>query len=100
MAIRCKSFASRGKCNCRSAIFRNLPEAEREASALAAAAKEASKPYVMSRPVLRPRLMRLSEHDHLLLIVTHAVACDAISTRDSGGGIDRALWQVLPAGIR
>ena len=61
--------------------FSNLPEPEREASALAAAAKEAAKPYVMSRPVLRPRLMRLSEQDHLLLIVVHAVACDAVSIR-------------------
>jgi amino acid adenylation domain-containing protein/FkbH-like protein len=61
--------------------FSNLPEGEREDRALAAAAKEASKPYVMSRPVLRPRLLRLSEQEHLLLIVTHGVACDAISTR-------------------
>jgi amino acid adenylation domain-containing protein/FkbH-like protein len=61
--------------------FSNLPESEREARALAEAAKEAAKPYVMSRPVLRPRLMRLGENDHLLLIVTHAVACDAASTR-------------------
>jgi amino acid adenylation domain-containing protein/FkbH-like protein len=61
--------------------FSQLPESERETAARAAAAKEASKPYVMSRPVLRPRLLRLSEHDHLLLIVTHGVACDTISTR-------------------
>ena len=61
--------------------FADLPESEREASALAEAAREASKPYVMSRPVLRPRLMRLDENNHLLLIVTHAVACDAASTR-------------------
>jgi amino acid adenylation domain-containing protein/FkbH-like protein len=61
--------------------FSNLPEAEREAAAREAAVKEAAKPYVMSRPVLRPRLMRLSENEHLLLIVLHGVACDTISTR-------------------
>ncbi|HWD93513.1 MAG TPA: amino acid adenylation domain-containing protein [Verrucomicrobiae bacterium] len=61
--------------------FSDLPESEREASALAEAEREAAKPYVMSRPVLRPRLMRLGENEHLLLIVTHAVACDAVSTR-------------------
>ena len=61
--------------------FSEVPESEREEAARAAAAKEAAKPYVMSRPVLRPRLLRLSETEHLLLIVTHGVACDAISTR-------------------
>ncbi len=61
--------------------FSHLPEAEREAAALSAAAKESSKPYVMSRPVLRSRLLRLSDREHMLLIVTHGVACDAISTR-------------------
>jgi len=61
--------------------FSDVPESEREARALAAAIKEAAKPYVMSRPVLRPRLMRLNEHDHFLLIVTHGVASDGISTR-------------------
>ncbi len=61
--------------------FSDVPQPEREAKALAAAAKEAAKPYVMSRPVLRPRLMRLNEHDHFLLIVTHGVASDTISTR-------------------
>ena len=61
--------------------FSDVPESEREAKALAAAVKEAAKPYVMSRPVLRPRLMRLGEHDHLLLIVTHGVASDTVSTR-------------------
>jgi amino acid adenylation domain-containing protein/FkbH-like protein len=61
--------------------FSDVPESERESRALAAAAKEAAKPYVMSRPVLRPRLMRLGEHEHLLLIVTHGVACDGVSAR-------------------
>jgi amino acid adenylation domain-containing protein/FkbH-like protein len=61
--------------------FSSVPESEREARALAMASAEASKPYVMSRPVLRPRLLRLGEQDHLLLILTHGVACDAISTR-------------------
>jgi amino acid adenylation domain-containing protein/FkbH-like protein len=61
--------------------FSNLPESERETAALAAAISEAAKPYVMSRPVLRPSLLRLSENDHLLLIVTHAVASDMVSTR-------------------
>src|SRR6185437_13149700 len=61
--------------------FSDVPESEREARALAAAAREGAKPYVMSRPVLRPRLLRLAEDEHLLLIVTHAVACDAVSTR-------------------
>jgi amino acid adenylation domain-containing protein/FkbH-like protein len=61
--------------------FSDVPESEREARALVAAAREGAKPYVMSRPVLRPRLLRLAEDEHLLLIVTHAVACDAVSTR-------------------
>lgn len=61
--------------------FSNLPESERETAALALAAKEGAKPYVMSRPVLRPRLLRLGEEDHFLLIVTHGVACDGMSTR-------------------
>lgn len=59
--------------------FAHLPEQEREKEALAAAIKESAKPYVMSRPMLRPRLMRLSEQEHLLLIVTHGVACDTAS---------------------
>lgn len=61
--------------------FTHLPESEREKEALAAVIKESAKPYVTSRPVLRPRLMRLSEEEHLLLIVTHGIACDAASVQ-------------------
>ena len=59
--------------------FSHLPELEREKEALAAAMKDSGKPYVMSRPVLRPRLMQLSENEHLLLILTHGITCDTVS---------------------
>ncbi|MEY2466676.1 MAG: hypothetical protein QOD03_1197, partial [Verrucomicrobiota bacterium] len=59
----------------------HFSEAEREAKAAAIAEIEGAKPYVMSRPLLRTRLIRFSENDHLLLLITHQVACDWRSLR-------------------
>ena len=60
--------------------LRGLPETERGARVLSLATKEARQTFDLARsPLLRSTLMRLSEEDHVLLLVTHHIACDGWS---------------------
>ena len=57
-----------------------LPQAEREAEALRLAQAEARQPFDLSRgPLLRARLIRLGEADHLALITMHHIISDGWS---------------------
>ncbi len=59
----------------------DVPAGDRESHALTMATQEGRRSYVMSSPMLRPILWRLDDHDHLLLMITHELACDADSIR-------------------
>ncbi|MFP2934409.1 condensation domain-containing protein, partial [Pyxidicoccus sp. 3LG] len=58
----------------------HLPAEQREAEALRLAREEASRPFDLSRgPLLRARLLRLSEEEHLLLVTMHHIVSDGWS---------------------
>nr|WP_223759268.1 non-ribosomal peptide synthase/polyketide synthase [Myxococcus sp. RHSTA-1-4] len=60
--------------------LRNLPPARREEEALRLAREEACRPFDLSRgPLLRSRLLRLSETEHLLLVTMHHIVSDGWS---------------------
>ncbi|MCC6858504.1 MAG: amino acid adenylation domain-containing protein [Bryobacterales bacterium] len=62
--------------------LRGLREAEREAEAQRLAVEEARQPFDLSRgPLIRARLVRLADQDHLVLLVMHHIVSDAWSTR-------------------
>ncbi|HZI13363.1 MAG TPA: condensation domain-containing protein, partial [Myxococcus sp.] len=68
---------------CRLAVedLRHLPPREREAEALRLAREEARRPFDLSRgPLLRTRLLRLAEREHLLLVTLHHIISDGWST--------------------
>jgi amino acid adenylation domain-containing protein len=57
-----------------------LPAEEREAEALRRAAEEARRHFDLARgPLLRARLVRLSEEEHLLLLTMHHIVSDGWS---------------------
>jgi amino acid adenylation domain-containing protein len=57
-----------------------LPETEREAEAERLAGEEAQRPFDLARDLLlRARLLRLDEREHVLLLTLHHIACDAWS---------------------
>jgi len=58
-----------------------LPEAEREPEALRQAREQARRPFDLARgPLLRARLLRLGEEDHVALMIMHHIASDGWST--------------------
>ncbi|MFP2928166.1 amino acid adenylation domain-containing protein [Pyxidicoccus sp. 3LG] len=58
----------------------HLPESEREGEALRRAHEEARRPFDLSQgPLLRMRLLRLSGHQHLLLVTMHHIVTDGWS---------------------
>jgi amino acid adenylation domain-containing protein len=58
----------------------HLPEEEREAEAARLAQEEAQLPFNLSEgPLLRARLLRLGEEDHLLLLTLHHIVTDGWS---------------------
>ncbi|HEY9510633.1 MAG TPA: amino acid adenylation domain-containing protein, partial [Verrucomicrobiae bacterium] len=59
-----------------------VPSAERESRAIELAVAESHRSYAMSNPMLRTFLWRFDPEDHLLLILTHELACDAQSVRN------------------
>ena len=62
--------------------FSGLPEAVREREALKAAVIESERPFHLDAGgMLRPRLLRLSAEEHLLLITIHHIVFDAWSAR-------------------
>jgi amino acid adenylation domain-containing protein len=57
-----------------------LPEAEREARAVQLATEEAQQPFDLTQvPLLRVRLLRLAEQDHVALITLHHIISDGWS---------------------
>ncbi len=59
----------------------HLPRAEREAEALRLAQQEAQRPFDLTRgPLLRVRLLRLGEEDHIVLLTMHHIIGDDWST--------------------
>jgi len=58
----------------------DLPEAERERAAMAAAAEEAARPFdLVQGPLIRAVLLRLSPEDHLLTLTLHHIVSDGWS---------------------
>lgn len=58
-----------------------LSEAEREEKALQLAREEAEQPFDLVRgPLLRTKLLRLAEEQHVMLLVTHHIVFDGWST--------------------
>src|SRR5271165_5438491 len=58
-----------------------LPEAERESEARRRAREEALTPFDLSRdPITRNLLLKLNDHDHVLVLMTHHIASDGWST--------------------
>jgi amino acid adenylation domain-containing protein len=58
-----------------------LPQAEREARATRSAGEEARRPFDLERgPLVRARLLRLGEEEHLLLYTMHHIVTDGWST--------------------
>lgn len=58
----------------------DLPQEEREAATLLRMREEAWVPFDLVRgPLLRLKLLRLSERDHILLLVLHHIICDGWS---------------------
>ena len=61
--------------------LRELPEAEREARALELAALEARRPFDIAKgPLLRARVLRLSEDVQVMLLTMHHIISDGWST--------------------
>jgi amino acid adenylation domain-containing protein len=57
-----------------------LPEAEREAEAVRLATDEAQRPFDLTRgPLVRSRLLRLGDEDHVLLFTLHHIIADGWS---------------------
>ncbi len=57
-----------------------LDEAEREAEGKRLAREEAARPFDLNTgPVIRTTLLRLGEHEHVLLLTTHHIVSDAWS---------------------
>ncbi len=61
--------------------LRHLPDEEREAAAYQLALDEARQPFDLERgPLLRARLVRLGEEEHILLLTIHHIITDGSST--------------------
>ncbi|WP_176065639.1 non-ribosomal peptide synthetase [Anaeromyxobacter diazotrophicus] len=74
--------------------LRSLREAEREAEVRRQALAEAARPFDLGAPpLLRARLLRLSDAEHVLLLTLHHIACDAWSS----GVLLRELAALHPA---
>ncbi|QRN94792.1 non-ribosomal peptide synthase/polyketide synthase [Archangium violaceum] len=60
--------------------LRSLPEGQREAESRRLAAEENNKPFDLERgPLLRATLMKLSEREHVLVLVMHHIVSDGWS---------------------
>ncbi|MFC1715513.1 amino acid adenylation domain-containing protein [Candidatus Poribacteria bacterium] len=68
-------------CNLQVVDLQELPEAERESEARRLAAAEAGQSFDLSRdPLMRAKLLRLSEREHIFLRTVHHIASDGWST--------------------
>src|ERR1700686_4229888 len=60
----------------------SLSETERQAEIQRTLAEEAETPFDLGRgPLLRTRLIKLGEHEHVLILTIHPIICDAWSVR-------------------
>ncbi|AEW99320.1 condensation domain-containing protein [Streptantibioticus cattleyicolor] len=60
--------------------LRGLPPAERDAAVTRRCEEEVARPFDLENgPMLRPVLLRLADHEHLLLLVQHHIATDGWS---------------------
>jgi aspartate racemase len=60
--------------------LRGLPEAEREAAAMRAVREEVRRPFDLARgPLLRMRIVRLADDDHVLVVTMHHIIADGWS---------------------
>lgn len=60
--------------------FQSVPEAARETELWRCISEEISRPFNLARgPLLRVRLLRLTEEEHVLLVVMHHIICDGWS---------------------
>ncbi len=76
--------------------LRGLPEARRLSEGRRLAAREAARPFDLSRgPLLRASLVRLDATDHLVLATLHHVAADGWSL----GILQRELSELYTAGV-
>lgn len=74
--------------------LRATPAAEREAEASTLAAREAQRPFDLARgPLFRSMLLRLDEHDHVLLLTMHHIVSDGWSL----GVLQRELSAIYSA---
>src|SRR5207249_248913 len=77
----------------------DVPEAARETLVQDLAAIELRRPFDLERgPLIRPRLVRLGENDHLLMVTRHHIVTDGWST----GVLIRelaALYNAFAAGM-
>nr|QEO74481.1 condensation domain-containing protein [uncultured bacterium] len=72
--------AARGAAELSLVNLQDLPEAEREAEVLRRAAGEGSRPFDLERgPLVRAKLLRLGEEEHVLLFTMHHIISDAWS---------------------
>ncbi|MFZ5918494.1 MAG: amino acid adenylation domain-containing protein, partial [Chloroflexota bacterium] len=72
----------------------HLPAEEREAEALRLAQEEAQRPFDLARgPLLRARLLRLEQQDHIVLLTMHHIVSDGWSM----GVLIRELSELYPA---
>ena len=61
--------------------FSSLSEAEREAAVREAATAESREPFDLANgPMLRVKLLRLSDEEHVVLLTMHHIVSDAWST--------------------
>jgi amino acid adenylation domain-containing protein len=73
-------IASEGAITLVAEDMTHLPAAEREAGAKRLAAEEARRPFDLAQgPLLRARLLRLAEDDHVLLVTMHHIISDGWS---------------------
>ncbi|HKP13616.1 MAG TPA: amino acid adenylation domain-containing protein, partial [Blastocatellia bacterium] len=78
--------------------LRELDAAERQREAKRQARQEAGRPFDLSRaPMLRARLLRLADDDHLLLLTVHHIASDGWSSAILISELVR-LYEALGAG--
>ena len=71
-----------------------LPEPEREETALRLCTEEAQRPFDLTRDVLlRAKLLRLGEADHILILTMHHIASDGWSL----GVLSRELSELYAA---
>jgi hypothetical protein len=79
--------------------LRGLPEEERETEALRLATEDAWRPFDLTHgPLLRARLMRLSEEDHRLFLTLPHIICDGVSIYNVFLPELAALYEAFSAG--